>query len=69
MGTDDESSTNMKAPVSPEVENAIADIARRHGLSRDAVLSMLFALHVGGGTMAQFSIPELGGSGNGCRAG
>jgi len=63
MGTDDESSTNMKAPVSPEVENAIADIARRHGLSRDAVLSMLFALHVGGGTMAQFSIPELGGSG------
>jgi Short C-terminal domain len=49
--------------VSPEVENAIADIARRHGLSREAVLSMLFALHVGGGTMAQFSIPELGGSG------
>ena len=53
----------MKATVNPEVENAIADIARRHGLSREAVLSMLFALHVGGGTMAQFSIPELGGSG------
>ena len=27
------------------------------------VLSMLWAIHVGGGTMAQFSIPELGGSG------
>ncbi len=53
----------MKATVSPEVENAIADIARRHGLSREAVLVMLFAVHVGGGTMAQFSIPELGGSG------
>ena len=53
----------MKATVSPEVENAIADIARRHGLSREAVLAMLRALHVGGGTMAQFSIPELGGSG------
>ena len=53
----------MKATVSPEVENAIADIARRHGLSREAVLAMLWALHVGGGTMAQFSIPELGGSG------
>ena len=53
----------MKATVNPEVENAIADIARRHGLSREAVLSMLFAMHVGGGTMAQFSIPELGGSG------
>jgi len=53
----------MKATVNPEVESAIADIARRHGLSREAVLSMLFAMHVGGGTMAQFSIPELGGSG------
>jgi Short C-terminal domain len=53
----------MKATVPPEVENAIADIARRHGLSREAVLAMLFAIHAGGGTMAQFSIPELGGSG------
>jgi hypothetical protein len=53
----------MNATVSPEAENAIADIAQRHGLSREAVLAMLFALHVGGGTMAQFSIPELGGSG------
>ena len=53
----------MKAVVPPEVENAVADIARRHGLSRDAVLAMLFAIHAGGGTMAQFSIPELGGSG------
>src|SRR4029079_5602560 len=53
----------MKAAVSSEVESAIADIAGRHGLSREAVLAMLWALHVGGGTMAQFSIPELGGSG------
>jgi Short C-terminal domain len=53
----------MKATVPPEVENTIADIARRHGLSHEAVLAMLYALHVGGGTMAQFSIPELGGSG------
>jgi hypothetical protein len=53
----------MKATVPPEVENAIADIAQRHGLSREAVLAMLYAIHVGGGTMAQFSIPELGGSG------
>src|SRR6201997_390386 len=53
----------MKATGSPEVENAIADIPRRHGLSHESVLAMLWALHVGGGTMAQFSIPELGGSG------
>ena len=53
----------MKATVTPEAENAITDVAQRHGLSREAVLAMLFALHVGGGTMAQFSIAELGGSG------
>src|SRR6201993_2662987 len=59
----------MKATVPPEVENAIADIARRHGLSREAVLAMLFALRAGGGTMAQFDIPELGGSGQWMRGG
>src|SRR6202011_1834420 len=55
--------TIMKATVTPEAENAITDVAQRHGLSREAVLAMLYAIHVGGGTMAQFSIPELGGSG------
>ena len=59
----------MKATVTPESEHAIADIAQRHGLSREAVLSMLYALHVGGGTMAQFNIPELGGSGQWMRGG
>src|SRR6201996_34253 len=58
-----------KATVSPEAETAIGDIARRHGLSREAVLAMLFAIHAGGGTMAQFSIPELGGSGQWMRGG
>src|SRR5260370_9003865 len=59
----------MKATVTPEAESAIADIAQRHGLSREAVLSMLFALRAGGGTMAQFSVPELGGSGQWMRGG
>src|ERR1700753_2170119 len=59
----------MKATVTPEAENAINDIAQRHGLSREAVLSMLYALRDGGGTMAQFSIPELGGSGQWMRGG
>ena len=58
-----------KATVTPEAENAIGDIARRYGLSREAVLAMLFAVHAGGGTMAQFSIPELGGSGQWMRGG
>ncbi|CAN5330275.1 SHOCT domain-containing protein [soil metagenome] len=59
----------MQAAVTPEAETAIADIAHRYGLSREAVLAMLFAVHNGGGTMAQFSIPELGGSGQWMRGG
>ncbi|CAN5668284.1 SHOCT domain-containing protein [soil metagenome] len=59
----------MQAAVSPEAESALTDIARRYGLSREAVLAMLFAVNAGGGTMAQFSIPELGGSGQWMRGG
>lgn len=59
----------MEGSVTPEAGNAVADIARRHGLSREAVLAMLVAVHAGGGTMAQFSIPELGGSGQWMRGG
>jgi hypothetical protein len=59
----------MNATVTPEAENAVTDIAQRHGISREAVLAMLFAVHAGGGTMAQFSIPELGGSGQWMRGG
>ncbi|CAN3131599.1 SHOCT domain-containing protein [Mycobacterium sp. smrl_JER01] len=55
--------------VPPDADRAVTDIARRHGLSRDAVLAMLAALYAGGGTMAQFSIPELGGSGQWMRGG
>jgi Short C-terminal domain len=57
------------APITPEGRRAIADIAERLDLSQEAVLSMLFALRAGGGTMAQFSIPELGGSGQWMRGG
>ncbi|WNG83588.1 SHOCT domain-containing protein [Mycobacterium sp. ITM-2016-00316] len=59
----------MSSPISPEADKALTDIAARHGLSRDAVLAMLSALHAGGGTMAQFDIPELGGSGQWMRGG
>ena len=59
----------MKATVTPEAKSAIAGIAPRYGLSREAVLAMLLAVHAGGGTMAQFSIPELGGSGQWMRGG
>ncbi len=47
----------------------VSDIARRHGVSDDAAISLLFALSAGGGTQAQFSIPELGGMGQWQRGG
>ena len=59
----------MSQPGSPESDRAIADIAERHELSTDAVAAMLAALRAGSGTMAQFSIPELGGSGQWMRGG
>jgi hypothetical protein len=44
-------------------ERAVADLAARYGVSTDAVRAMLEAVRLGGGTMAQFSHPEFGGSG------
>ncbi|MFW0794477.1 SHOCT domain-containing protein [Gordonia sp. CPCC 205515] len=59
----------MDPAVTPAADQAIDDIAKRHGLSKEAVLAMLLALRAGGGRMAQFSIPELGGSGQWMRGG
>ncbi|UMB67649.1 SHOCT domain-containing protein [Mycobacterium paraterrae] len=58
-----------KATVTPDAERAIDEIAQRYQLSRQAVLAMLFAVDAGGRTMAQFNIPELGGSGQWMRGG
>jgi hypothetical protein len=41
----------------------VDDIAARNGVSQDAVLTLLRAVSNGGGSMAQFSHPELGGMG------
>jgi len=41
----------------------IQDLAQRYGVSTDAAMTMLYAVMNGNGTMAQFSHPELGGSG------
>lgn len=43
--------------------NTINDIANRYGLSQGAVEHMARAVANGGGTMAQFNVPELGGGG------
>ena len=49
--------------LTPEGRRALDDIARRHGVSADAALTLLRAVAAGGGTMAQFSHPDLGGMG------
>lgn len=49
--------------LTPQGHDIINGLAQRYGLSNDAVLTMLNAVMNGGGTMAQFSHPELGGSG------
>ena len=50
-------------------ENFVNNIASRYGLSHDAVVHMLVAVNNGGGSMAQFNCPELGGSGQWMRGG
>ena len=47
----------------------VMDIARRHRFSPEAVEILLAALASGGGGMAQFHHPELGGSGQWMRGG
>ena len=43
--------------------STIQDLANRYRLSHDAIEHMARAVANGGGTMAQFNVPELGGSG------
>lgn len=49
--------------LSPAGQQIIDDIAKRHGYSPDAVLSMLHSVINGNGSMAQFNHPEFAGSG------
>jgi putative oligomerization/nucleic acid binding protein len=42
---------------------AVQGLAQRYGVSTDAVMALLVAVSNGGGTMAQFYHPELGGGG------
>ncbi|MBK6851418.1 MAG: SHOCT domain-containing protein [Burkholderiales bacterium] len=55
--------------LSPAGQATIDDIARRHGFSTDAVMSMLDSVINGNGSMAQFSHPEFAGSGQWMRGG
>jgi len=49
--------------LTPNGEREVQALAGRYGVSTDAVRNLLSAVSAGGGTMAQFYIPELGGGG------
>lgn len=49
--------------LSPQGQQVVSDLSQRHGFSPDAVTHMMFAVLNGNGSMAQFSHPEFGGSG------
>jgi hypothetical protein len=49
--------------LTPAGQQLIEEVAQRHGLSTDAVMSMLESVIRGNGSMAQFNHSEFGGSG------
>lgn len=59
----------MQQQLTPAANNAIQGLAQRYGVSVDAVTTLLFAVSAGGGSMAQFYHPELGGGGQWMRGG
>lgn len=55
--------------LTPDGQQLINNLGARYNLSHDAVLHMLIAVNNGGGSMAQFNCPELGGGGQWMRGG
>ncbi len=55
--------------LTPQGQNFVNDLAHRYNLSTDTVIYMIGTVNNGGGSMAQFSSPELGGSGQWMRGG
>ena len=49
--------------LTPNGSQAVQNLAQRYGVSADAVRTLLHAVSAGGGTMAQFYHPDLGGGG------
>jgi hypothetical protein len=55
--------------LTPEGQQIINNLAQRYHFSPDAVISLLYSVQNGNGSMAQFSHPEFGGSGQWMRGG
>jgi hypothetical protein len=56
-------------PLTPAAQHAVQELAQRYGVSVDAVTTLLSAVSLGNGNMAQFYHPELGGGGQWMRGG
>jgi hypothetical protein len=50
-------------PLTAQGQQIVQDLANQYHVSTDAVTTLLYAVSNGNGTMAQFSHPDLGGSG------
>jgi hypothetical protein len=59
----------MQQQLTPAGQQAVQNLAQRYGVSVDAVTTLLAAVNAGGGSMAQFYHPELGGGGQWMRGG
>ncbi len=59
----------MQQQLTPAGNQAVQSLAQRYGVSVDAVTTLLSAVAAGGGSMAQFYHPELGGGGQWMRGG
>ena len=55
--------------LTTEGQNIVNELSNRYNLSQDALIHMIGAVNNGGGTMAQFNCPELGGGGQWMRGG
>lgn len=59
----------MQQQLTPAGQQAVQNLSQRYGVSSDAILTLMAAVNAGGGTMAQFYHPELGGGGQWMRGG
>ncbi len=55
--------------LTTEGQNIVNELSNKYNLSQDAIIHMIGAVNNGGGTMAQFNCPELGGGGQWMRGG
>ena len=61
--------TNTIEKLTDKGKAAVKKLAEQHEISVDSVITLLYAIVRGGGTMAQFDIRELGGSGQWMKGG